>query len=244
MEACIRVYLLAANRFVRDALTRMLTRKGDIRVVGASAWSPEADVLDALLSTEHDLLLADWTSCGEGILTALTEIREHFGEHKSILLGAKGDRESFLLAVKAGARGVLLEDASAADVAAAVRAVISGNAVCPPSLCAHLFDAVARPSWNLPSARLRVRLGLTRREQQVVPLIAGGLTNKEIAAHLCLSEQTVKNHIHRMLQKTGVRGRLEVVEACQAESPATEAGHSCFSAFETSQPMARHRPRA
>lgn len=233
MEACIRVYLLAANRLVRDALARVLTRKGDIRVVGASAWSPQAEVLATLASTEHDLLLADWASCGEGILGTLAEMRKHFPNYKSILLGIKGDRESFLQAVKAGARGILLEDASAVDVGTAVRAVCGGNAVCPPSLCAHLFDAFARPSWHLPSARLRLRLGLTRREQQLVPMIARGLTNKEIAARLCLSEQTVKNHIHRMLQKTGVSGRLEVVEACQAESPAAEARPSCLPASES-----------
>lgn len=224
MERGIQVYLLAASRLVRDALARVITRKGDIHVVGASACSP--DVVDILLETEHDLLLADWASCGEGILDTLGDLREHMPGHRSLLLGMKGDRESFLQAVKAGAKGILLEDASASDVTAAVRAVVSGQAVCPPSLCAFLFDLVAHPSRNLPSARLRLRLGLTRREQQLVPLIARGYTNKEIATQLCLSEQTVKNHIHRMLQKTGVNGRLEVVEACEEETPVTVSGPS------------------
>jgi DNA-binding NarL/FixJ family response regulator len=60
--------------------------------------------------------------------------------------------------------------------------------------------------------RVKAQLGLTRRQQQLVPLLAQGLTNKEIAAHLNLSEQTVKNHVHRMLQKVGADDRLSVVE--------------------------------
>ncbi len=222
MEKGIRVYLLAASRLVRDALTRLITRKGDISVVGTSACSPA--VLKTLLSTDYDLLLADWASCSPGILDTLNDLRDHQPDHKTVLLGMKSDREGVLQAVRAGARGILLEDASASDVVAAIRTVVAGDAVCPSSLCIHLFEAVAQQSRHIPSARLRIRLGLTRREQQLVPLIAQGYTNKEIASQLCLSEQTVKNHVHRMLQKTGLNDRLEVVEACTAE-PAALAGY-------------------
>lgn len=212
MEQGIRVYLLAASRLVQDALTRVITRKPDIRVVGSGVCSLQ--ILESLKATEHDVLLIDWASAGPDILNTLGVIQQHLGDHKSVLIGMKADRESFLEAVRAGVKGVLLEDASAADVTGAIRAVVAGQAVCPPSLCGYLFDLLARQSQHLPSARLRVRLGLTRREQELLPLIARGLSNKEIAVHLCLSEQTVKNHIHRMLQKTGANGRLEVVEAC------------------------------
>jgi len=220
----IRVYLLVASRLVRDALTRVITRKGDIAVVGASACSPH--VIDEILSSKHDLLLADWASCSPWIIETMNDMHEHFPEQKVVLLGMKGDRESFLQAVRAGVKGILLEDASASDVSAAIRTVAAGEAVCPPSLCTHLFELVAHQVRHLPSARLRVRLGLTRREQQLLPLIARGYTNKEIATQLCLSEQTIKNHIHRMLQKTGVNGRLEVVEACEEEAPALVGGPS------------------
>lgn len=218
MERGIRVYLLAASRLVREALARVITRKGDIHVVGSGAGSPE--LVDRLLSTEHDLLLADWPSSGAGVLDTLRELRESLPEYKSVLLGVRGDREGFLESVRAGAKGILLEDASATDVTAAIRTVARGQAVCPPKLCGYLFDVVASQFSSLPNSKLRLRLGLTRREQQLVPLIAQGYTNKEIAIHLCLSEQTVKNHVHRMLQKTGANGRLEVVEACVQESPA------------------------
>jgi DNA-binding NarL/FixJ family response regulator len=75
-----------------------------------------------------------------------------------------------------------------------------------------LFQTVARRWTSFPSARIKIELGLTRRQQQLVPLIAQGHTNKEIACELHLSEQTVKNHIHRILRRVGASDRLQVVD--------------------------------
>ena len=82
---------------------------------------------------------------------------------------------------------------------------------------------------ELPNSRKRVKWGLTRREQELIPLIGRGLSNKEIANFLNLSEQTIKNHIHRILRKVGVPDRLSVFEACQMEALSLgtkNAGHS------------------
>jgi DNA-binding NarL/FixJ family response regulator len=69
----------------------------------------------------------------------------------------------------------------------------------------------------LPSANLQRELGLTRREQQLIPLIARGLTNKEIANHFCLSEQTIKNHLYRMKMKIGADDRLGIAQVCHQQ---------------------------
>lgn len=217
MERGIQVFLVVGNRLVRDALTRVITRKGDIQVVGSHAFSP--DLSEALFASDYDVLLIDWGSAGSAILDTLGELREQHPARRSILLGVRDEPIGFLKAVKAGVRGILLEDASASDVATAIRTVAQGQAVCPPSLCTYLFEHVFRQAPRLPSAQIRVQLGLSRREQQLIPLIARGMTNKEIAKSLSLSEQTVKNHIHKMLQKTGVSDRLEVVEACAENAP-------------------------
>jgi DNA-binding NarL/FixJ family response regulator len=79
-------------------------------------------------------------------------------------------------------------------------------------LCTALFGYFERETELMPCASPRRRLGLTRREQQLVPLIAKGLTNKEIANHFSLSEQTVKNHLYRMKQKTSAEDRLDIVQ--------------------------------
>jgi len=131
---------------------------------------------------------------------------------KALLIGMEEDEETFLKAVSAGAAGYVLKDASAMDVVAAIRAVARDEAVCPPRLCRSLFRYVAGTCASLPNMRVKSQLGLTRRQQQLVPLLAQGLTNKEIAVQLNLSEQTIKNHVHRMLQKVGADDRLSVVE--------------------------------
>ena len=131
---------------------------------------------------------------------------------KALMIGMEKDDETFLKAVSAGAVGYVLKDASAMDVVTAIRAIARDEAVCPPRLCRSLFRYVAGTRTSLPNMRVKSQLGLTRRQQQLVPLLAQGLTNKEIALQLNLSEQTVKNHVHRMLQKVGADDRLSVVE--------------------------------
>jgi len=128
-----------------------------------------------------------------------------------------GGEAEFLQYVRAGIKGYLQREASAEDVLGAVKAVHSGHAVCPGTLCALLFRYFEREATAFPSAAVHQRLGLTRREQQLIPLIAQGLTNKEIANHFCLSEQTVKNHLYRMKQKVGADDRLGIVQVCQTQ---------------------------
>jgi DNA-binding NarL/FixJ family response regulator len=105
----------------------------------------------------------------------------------------------------------VLRDASAMDVVNAVRAVSQGEAICPPSLTLALFRHFARSSSTASTTKMRLDFGLSRREQQMVPMIAQGLTNKEIACQLNIAEQTVKNHVHRMLRRVGVNDRLEAL---------------------------------
>ena len=93
----------------------------------------------------------------------------------------------------------------------------AGKAVCPGALCALLFHYFEREATSFPSASVRQRMGLTRREQQLIPLIAEGLTNKEIAKRFCLSEQTVKNHLYRMKHKVGADDRLSIVQVCRRQ---------------------------
>jgi DNA-binding NarL/FixJ family response regulator len=124
--------------------------------------------------------------------------------------------EQFLNAVRAGAAGYLLPDASASDVVAAVLAVSRGEAVCPPQLCSTLFRFVAQTAKELPLQNSTAKPDLTLRQQQLVTLVAKGLTNKEIASHLNLSEFTVRNHIHRILKQVDAGSRSEAVETIRS----------------------------
>jgi DNA-binding NarL/FixJ family response regulator len=209
----VQVFILAENRLLREALTRILSKKSDIRVVGASAFSP--DVVEQISVAAPDVLLSDSAVVALSDLRLVSEVRAAIPGLKVVMIGMDADKEIFLRAVRDGIVGFVLKDASAMEVAAAVRSVANEEAVCPPSLCMALFERVANQKTHPPSFVIRHNLGLTRREQQLVQMIGRGLTNKEIASQLNLSEQTVKNHIHRMLRKLGATDRLGAVELCR-----------------------------
>jgi len=114
--------------------------------------------------------------------------------------------------------GYVLREASAIEVLSAIRGVAQGQAVCPPCMTKVLFDFVVSQAPCQPNSRSHRKFSLTNREQQLIPLIGRGLTNKEIASELQLSEQTVKNHVHRILRKVGVGDRLSVFEAYQSKT--------------------------
>jgi len=209
----VQVFILAENRLLREALTRILGKKNDIVVVGASAFSP--DVVEQISSVAPDVLLSDSAAVALSDLRPISEVRAAIPGLKVVMIGMDADREIFLRAVRDGIVGFVLKDASAMEVAAAVRSVANNEAICPPGLCLALFESVASRTGST-SFVIRHNLGLTRREQQLVQMISHGLTNKEIASQLNLSEQTVKNHIHRMLRKLGATDRLGAVEICRA----------------------------
>ena len=209
----VQVFILAENRLLREALTRILGKKNDIRVVGASAFSN--DVVEQISSAAPDVLLSDSAAVALSDLRLVSEVRAAIPGLKVVMIGMDADREIFLRAVRDGIVGFVLKDASAMEVAAAVRSVANNEAICPPGLCLALFESVASRTGSA-SFVIRHNLGLTRREQQLVQMISHGLTNKEIASQLNLSEQTVKNHIHRMLRKLGATDRLGAVEICRA----------------------------
>lgn len=209
----VQVFILAENRLLREALTRILSKKNDIEVVGASPFS--SDVVGQISGVAPDVLLSDSAAVALSDLRLVAEVRAALPGIKVVMIGMDADKETFLRAVRDGIVGFILKDASAMEVAAAVRSVANDEAVCPPSLCLALFERVANHNPPPSSFVIRHNLGLTRREQQLVQMISRGLTNKEIASQLNLSEQTVKNHIHRMLRKLGATDRLGAVEICR-----------------------------
>lgn len=115
-----------------------------------------------------------------------------------VMFGGTAAEREFLQYVRAGIRGYLPLGACAKNVWEALEAVHTGKVSCPSTLCGLLFNYFEREATSLPSGAVRQELGLTRREQQVIPLIAQELTNKEIANRFCWSEQTVKNHLYRV----------------------------------------------
>lgn len=204
------VFLVAGNRLLREALAKLLSRKGDFNVCGVSVGVPETP--HSVISSGAEALILDSASARLSYCAFISKIVSEVPSIKVVLIDMDDDRDIFLECVRAGAVGYILKDASAAEVVSGVHAAVHGQAVCPPQLCVHLFRAYSRNWTAVPSARIRLEFGLTRRQQQIVPLIAEGLTNKEIASHLNLSEQTIKNHIHGIMQRVGAEDRMQVID--------------------------------
>jgi DNA-binding NarL/FixJ family response regulator len=213
------VFLLAQNRLLREALSRLLGKKAGIRVVGSSPF--EGEVLESIRVTQPEILLFDSMSLSLSGAGFVGLVHRDLPAVKVLMIGMPADRDIFLRSVRDGAVGYVLENASALEIVAAIRSVSNNEAVCPAKLCAALFDQVARQSTAVATFHIKQQLGLTTRQQQLVQMIGRGLTNKEIASQLNLAEQTVRNHVHRMLRKLGATDRLQVADLCRSEGLVT-----------------------
>ena len=212
-SSSIRTFLLIENRLLREALVRLFCKRADLLVVGQSGNAKATSL--RLHDAKCDVLIIDslqtpWLSA---IIPLESTERASF---KTVVIARESDEKNFLAAVRSGVAGYLLQDASASDVVAAVRAVFRGEAVCPPQLCSTLFRFVAQMDKEMPVQNAPSKPDLTLRQQQLVALVAKGLTNKEIASRLNLSEFTVRNHIHRILKQVDAGSRSEAVETIRA----------------------------
>jgi DNA-binding NarL/FixJ family response regulator len=213
----IGVFLLCENRLLREALLRILGKRANLTVVGACGYSPAA--LQDVIACRPQVVLLDSFGVALAQPILLRNIRENLAETRAVMVGMEPKEEHFLLAVREGAAGYVLREASSAEVLSAIRSVAAGEAVCPPCFSATLFRQAAQQLAMRQNLQARSRSELSRREQQLVELICWGLTNKEIAGRLHLSEHTVKNHIHRILHKTGAPDRLSIVDRYHGQMP-------------------------
>lgn len=210
MSNITNVFLLAENRLLREALIRLLSRKSDIRIVGASAYSPGVD--QQIISAHPHIVLLDSNGFSVSRVALISTLRTANENLRVVLVDMDPDDTAFLQAVRAGVVGYVLKDAPALEVVSTIRAVAAGEAVCPPSLSMALFRFVAQERSAPLATSTRSDFGLSPRELQMVDLLRERLTNKQIAARLSLSEQTVKNHVHHILRKTGAQNRSNISE--------------------------------
>ncbi|MBV9181801.1 MAG: response regulator transcription factor, partial [Acidobacteria bacterium] len=136
------VFLLAQNRLLREALSRILSKKNDLSVVGSCALSP--DSMREILSAAPDVLVIDSFTTNLAHVEFVREVQQNIPQVKLVMIGMETDGQHFLQAIREGAMAYVVKDASALEVVAAVRTVASGGAVCSPELCAFLFRFAAR----------------------------------------------------------------------------------------------------
>lgn len=204
----IRVVVADDQGMVRSGFSVLLNAQPDIDVVGEAVNGREAIAHAADL--RPDVILMDVRM---PVLDGLQATREitRMPDPPKVLVLTTFDLDDYVYeALRSGASGFLLKDASARELAEAVRLVAAGDALLAPGVTRRLIAEFAR--MGAPRTPGRAQLdGLTDRESEVLALVARGLSNAEIAGRLVVAEQTVKTHVSRILMKLGLRDRTQAV---------------------------------
>ena len=203
MADAIRVLLVDDHAVVREGLRNFLALQDGLEIVGEASDGNEA--IEQAERLEPDVILMDLVMPGLDGIGAMRQLRARSPSSRVIVLTSFLEDERVLPAIQAGAAGYLLKNVEPAELARAIRAAHAGEAIIDPTTAARLVHAIAdeaRPRIEEPER-------LTRRERDVLELIARGRSNKRIALELGISEKTVKTHVGHLLAKLGVTDRTQ-----------------------------------
>ena len=204
----IRVVVADDQGMVRSGFSILLNAQPDIEVVGEAVNGQEAVTRAAEL--RPDVILMDVRMPLLDGLQATRQIAAADGAPRVLVLTTFDLDDYVYEALRSGASGFLLKDASAGELAEAVRVVAAGDALLAPGVTRRLIAEFAR--LGAPRGASRKHLdGLTDRETEVLALVARGMSNAEIAVHLVVAEHTVKTHVSRVLMKLALRDRAQAV---------------------------------
>lgn len=207
----IQILLIEDNRLLRDGIASMINKQPDMHVV-ATVGNGE-NIIQMVGKHKPDILLLDLGLRNQNSLQIVKLSKHHFSDLKIIVMDLIPLQADVFEFVQAGVSGFILKDANITEFFKTLRAVFQGSQVLPPHLTGSLFSQIvehaingARPSVIAESVRM------TKRERQVIELIADGSTNKEIAHKLHLSTYTVKSHVHNILEKLALNTRVQIAK--------------------------------
>jgi len=205
----IRVLLADDQRLVRAGFRMILSPEPDLEVVGEASDGLEA--VDLARTLRPDVVLMDIRMPRLNGIDATAHLQRLAAPPRVLVLTTFNLDQYVYEALKAGASGFLLKDAPEQQLLAAIRTVVEGVALFAPEVTRQLVDTLARPR---PAASTPTELAtLTPRELEVLRLVAGGLSNHDVASELHLTEATVKTHVARVLAKLGLSSRTQAVVA-------------------------------
>lgn len=217
----IRVLLVDDQKLLRQGIQTLLELEPDLEVVGTAENG--RDAIAAVERLRPDVVLMDVRMPELDGVAATRVLSERLPQVGVIILTTFDDDEYVFEGLKAGARGYLLKDVSSDDIAAAVRTVAAGGALIQPSIARKVvaeFSRLAAGSIGNSAAGEppvdSLLQPLTERELDVLRALASGLSNREIADKLVITEGTVKNHVSNLLSKLDVRDRTQAVLKAQA----------------------------
>jgi DNA-binding NarL/FixJ family response regulator len=210
----IRVLIADDQPVVRDGLAMLLELHDDVKIVATAADGVEA--VERACAERPDIVLMDLRMPRLEGAEATRQILAALPDTRVLVLTTYADDEFLFSALQAGARGYLTKDATAEEIEHAIRAVVAGQTHLDPAIQQRLVTVALNrtppaPTPTGPASPTELADELTPREVEVLKLIAAGLSNREIADKLVLSNATVKTHINRIFSKTGARDRAQAV---------------------------------
>jgi len=201
----IRLMLADDHRMLREGLRRSMIEEG-FDVVGEAQDGVEAVALAEQLIPDVILMDVSMPNC-DGV-EACRQVKSHGTPSKVVMLTMHADKEVLTNAIRAGASGYLVKDCSTTEIADAVRMAAGGDTVLSPQLAKSMLDEVRRLDERVQSEEERT---VTKREEEVLQLIADGCSTPEVAERLYISQKTVKNHLASIYQKLDARDRTQAV---------------------------------
>lgn len=206
----IHIFIADDNRLLREGLVAMLSEQGDIIVAGTAPGGNEA--VTQINQLRPDVALIDIGMPDKDGLEVTQTLHQTAPDVKVIILGMLDLTEEIMACIEAGAVGYVLKEASFELLVETIRLVHRGEYQCSPRMTVSLFTRISELAFERMPKLERSPVILTGRELEIIGLIAEGLTNKEIAQRLFIETQTVKNHIHNILDKLQLYNRLQAVQ--------------------------------
>ena len=204
----IRLLLIEDNRLLRDGILSILKPYKDIVIVASSGDSKKTIL--KIHQLKPNIVLLDLGLRSQNSLRVVEIVKQEFPEAKIIIMDLAPVQSDILQYVKAGANGFILKDASLNDLLITIRTVYKGATVVPPLLVDSLFSQIVDHAIGNGKSKLKEAVRMTKREREVIGLLANGLSNKEIAQKMHISTFTVKSHIHNIMEKLALHTRLEI----------------------------------
>ena len=202
MNPAIHILIVDDHKIVREGIKAFLHPIADFDVLGEANNGQEAI---ALAKTLHpDVILLDLIMPEMDGITATIALRKQNPEEKILIITSFADDEKVIAAIRAGALGYLIKDSSPHELEEAIRAVYQGDSYLPPRIARKVIRQLSSPEKEVETATL-----LSRRELEILQLIADGLSNDEIAGLLVISPWTVRSHLGRIMKKLQVENRTQ-----------------------------------
>jgi DNA-binding NarL/FixJ family response regulator len=211
-----RILIIEDNRVLRDGLTTMLNEQADMHVVGTIGSGN--NVLWKARETKPQIILLDVGLKSLNELTVVESVRKNLPEAKVIGMGFVPSQSDIVEFVEAGASGFILKDATVKEFLGTIRSVLHGQKVLPPSLTDSLFSHVVELALRKSKGKKTSAVKMTKREREIIALIADGLSNKEIAFRLNIATHTVKSHVHNVMEKLALHSRLQIAKFMHDDS--------------------------